>query len=648
MVEVTVKSPDGTKKTAETKPVAAQQKKTFWDKIIQFEKLVNARNYQDAVGLLRDILNTLEVATASFGASVVDLSPLAEKQATIFCAAVTRLLSDPEYKVSDAQFIALAALKRTMAQSFELSGYRGTDHLIMAFGRRDENGRTTFNRQELAKLLLGLSINALSPQLVQILLKQPPDFAWPLCVGFLSEQIVWSGHGRSARSTLLAAKDQLSKASPKSQMVSNLGPAYMGCSYDESRHKHGIKDAMNSVTRRWLESVGVQDADLPDKRRAVKRRPTILIIAELYDSHHAMHRCYGPAIASLKARFKTVVMTPSGKMDEALTNMFDKVDPTPFKRTDPKPFIDKAISYRPDIVYFPSVGMRMVSIICSNVRMAPIQIFTPGHPATTRSSSMDYIALVDGYVGNPDLFSEKIMTWPSQPYFLMREDAVVVEPAIKKTSDHIDIAVPAWSRKVTPGFLRVCDEIKKRCRKQVKFHFFPNGAAALYQGFSRRVTSILPAIVHPRKNYNSYVETLNKCDLYLSTFPFGSTNGLVDGLRQGLPIVNLKGEEAHALIDSDILKDSIQPGWLTAANEEEYIQAAVRLIDDDEERIRISNHILSVNVDEFLFVPEGQQLDDFVDIFEDIYKNHEAIQGSPDKVWHHEARSQLGSIEEAG
>lgn len=648
MAEVSVKSPSGTKKTAKSAPAGAQKKKVFWDKIVQFDRLVNERKYQDAVELLKDILNTLEVATASFGANLVDLSPLAERQATVFCAAVTRLLSDPEYKVSDANFIALAALKRTLAQSFELSGYRGTDHLITAFGRQDEKGRTTFNRQELAKLLLGLSINALSPQLVQVLLQQPPDFAWPLCIGFLSEQIVWSNHGRNARPKLLAAKDHLSKVSPKHQMISNLGPAYMGCSYDESRRKHDIKDAMNTVTRRWLESVGVKDADLPGKRRAVKRRPTVLVIAELYDSHHAMHRCYGPSIASLKSRFKTIVMTPNGKMDENLSDMFDKVDPTPFNRKDPKPFIDKAISYRPDIVYFPSVGMRMVSIICSNVRMAPIQIFTPGHPATTRSSSMDYIALVDGYVGSPDLFSEKIMTWPSQPYFLMREDAVVVEPDIKKPSDHIDIAVPAWSRKVTPGFLKACAEINKRSRKQLKFHFFPNGAAALHQGFSRRVTSVLPAIVHPRKNYNSYVETLNTCDLYLSTFPFGSTNGLVDGLRQGLPIVNLKGEEAHALIDSDILKEAIQPGWLTAASEEEYIQAAVRLIDDDEERIRVSSHILSVNVDEFLFVPEGQKVDDFVDIFEDIYKNHEAIQESPEKVWDHEARRKIGPIEEAG
>ncbi len=647
MVEVPAKQTGDPKKPTGPAKSAAQKKPAFWDRIVAFERLVSQRNYSDAVARLTDILNTLERGTESFGKNAIDQGPGAESQATIFCAAITRMLSDPDFKVTDQQFFSLAALKRTLAQSFEVSGYRGTDHLGMAFGRKDEKGRTTFNRQELVKLLLGLSINALSPQLVDVLLRQSPDFAWPLCVGFLSEQIVWSGNGRNARSRILAAKDHLSKVSPKFQMIRNLGPAYMGCSYDESRHKHDIKDAMNAVARKWLESLGVADVSLPEKRRAVKRRPTILIIAELYDSHHAMHRCYGPAIASLKSRFKTIVMTPSGKMDEALLDMFDKVDTTVFDAKNPKAFIDKAISYRPDIVYYPSVGMRLVSIICSNVRMAPIQIFTPGHPATTHSAHMDYMALVDGYVGDPDLVSEKIMTWPSQPYFLMREDAVVVEPAVKPASQSINVAVPAWSRKVTPGFLRVCAEISKRSQKDVTFHFFPNGTSALYQGFSRRVASILPAVVHPRKNYNNYVTTLNDCDLYLSTFPFGSTNGLVDGLRQGLPIVNMKGEEPHALIDSDILQESIQPGWLTASSEEEYIKAAVRLIDDDEERIHISNHILSVDVDEHLFVPEGQQVKDFVEIFEDIYNSHEAIQESADKVWSHEARHQLRSIEEA-
>lgn len=647
MAEVTAKQTDGAQKPAVTARVV-RKAPTFWDRIVTFERLVNQCSYAEAMAHLTDILSILERGTESFGANVTDQSPLAEKQATIFCAAITRLLSDPDLRVGDKQFFSLAALKRPMSQAFELSGYRGTEHLGMAFGRKDENGRTTFNRQELVKLLLGLSINALSPQLVDVLLRQPPDFAWPLCIGFLSEQIVWSANGRDARSKILAAKEQFSTVSANLQMVRNLGPAYMGCSYDESRHKHEIKDAMNSVTRRWLEGLGVSDADLPEKRRAVKRRPTVLIIAELYDSHHAMHRCYGPSIASLKSGFKTIVMTPSGKMDEALTDMFDKVDPTAFDVNNPKAFIDKAMSYRPDIVYYPSVGMRLVSIVCSNVRIAPIQIFTPGHPATTRSAKMDYLALVDGYVGDPELVSEKIMTWPSQPYFLMREDAVVLEPSIKPASKAINVAVPAWSRKITPGFLKVCDEISKRSKKDVTFHFFPNGASALYQGFARRVASILPAVVHPRKNYNSYVETLNDCDLYLSTFPFGSTNGLVDGLRQGLPIVNMKGEEPHALIDSDILKESIQPGWLTTSSEEEYIQAAVRLIDDDEERIRVSNHILSVDVDEHLFVPEGQQVKDFVEIFEDIYHGHEAIQGRADKIWNHKARHQLRSIEEEG
>ena len=104
---------------------------------------------------------------------------------------------------------------------------------------------------------------------------------------------------------------------------------------------------------------------------------------------------------------------------------------------------------------------------------------------------------------------------------------------------------------------------------------------------------MLNAVVLPRADYNTYINNLNKCDFFLSTFPFGATNSIVDAVIQGLPVVNLNGDEAHAKNDSDMLRTIDQPDWLSANSIKEYVEAAVRLVASDELRVGISKAILA-------------------------------------------------------
>lgn len=625
---MTVKKPVKKASTTQPKKPAAKKEPALAVYISQFDKLVSVKDYDTAHETLIKVLNTLENSSESFGATLVEVNPLVEKQATIFCAAVTRLLADKEFTINDGKFFGLTALKRPLTQSFEISGYRGTDHLIQLMGTPDGKGGTTLTRQEILKLFIGLSINALSPNLVDMLLRQIPNIAWPLCIGFLSEQIVYSDNARTARAKILAASDKMKDVSPNFSMVRNLGPAYMGCSYDESAHKHDIKHAMNNLVRRWLAEQGVEDAKLPDERRAVKRRPTLLIIAELYASKHAMHRCYGPAIRSLKDRFKLIFMSPDGQCDEALHYMFDKIDDTKFTPSNPKSFFDKAKSYRPDIVYYPSVGMRLLSIVGSNIRIAPIQLMTYGHPATTHSNFIDYSVLMEGQVGNEKTISDKILYWPAGPRYEVRSDTQLPPIDIRENPDVVKIAVPAWSRKVTPSFLEACKLIQKNAAKEVEFYFFPNGVGSLFQAFSRRITGVLDAKVMPRTNYNNYLTTLNECDIFLSSFPFGATNGILDAGPLGLPIVNVKGDEVHALNDSEMVSHMKQPEWLSTNSTEDFVKAVLRLIADDNERVRISKANAAYDYETGMMVSADSACWPFADSIFAAYKKHEELMSS--------------------
>lgn len=611
------------------KQTDAQKEPALAERIARFDKLVSAQDYDAAHETLIKILSKLESGSESFGAVVVEVNPAVEKQATIFCGAVTRLLTDKGFTINDRKFFGLTALKRPLTQSFEISGYRGTDHLPQMMGTPDGKGGITLTRQEILKLFIGLSINALTPNLVDMLFRQIPNIAWPLCIGFLSEQIVYSNNASAARAKILAASNYLKKATPNFSMVRNLGPAYMGCSYDDSAHKHDIKHAMNAVVRKWLIDQGVEDAKLPDVRRAVKKRPTILIIAELYGSKHAMHRCYGPAIRSLKDRFKLVFMAPNGKCDEALHYMFDKIDDTKFDASSPNAFFDKAKSYRPDIVYYPSVGMRMVSIMGSNIRIAPIQLMTYGHPATTHSNFIDYSVLMEGQVGNEDTIADKILYWPAGPRYEVRSDTQLPSLQIREDPDVMRIAVPAWSRKITPAFLEACKLIQTNATKKVEFYFFPNGVGSLFQAFSRRIASTLNAKVLPRTNYNDYLVQLNECDIFLSSFPFGATNGILDAGPLGLPIVNVKGDEVHALNDSEMVSHMGQPEWLSTDSNKDFVKAVLRLIANDDERVRIGKANAAYDYKAGMMVAADSACWPFSDSIYAAYKKHEELMELP-------------------
>lgn len=215
----------------------------------------------------------------------------------------------------------------------------------------------------------------------------------------------------------------------------------------------------------------------------------------------------------------------------------------------------------------------------------------------------------------------------------MRHDADDIKPVINPKPPIVRVAVPAWSRKVTPGFLQMCKRIDEQTKQKVEFWFFPNGAGPLYQAFKRRVEDMLPAKVFPRTDYNRYIQWLNQCDIFFSTVPFGATNGIVDSMRQGLPIINMRGPEVHAETDSHLVSRFDQPDWLTTKTPAEFIAAAKRLIEDHELRVSISEGILDCNPDQRLLADADSENLGFVEVFEAAYRHHEKIQQADKKMW---------------
>ncbi|RZT28988.1 glycosyltransferase family 9 protein, partial [Cupriavidus agavae] len=136
-------------------------------------------------------------------------------------------------------------------------------------------------------------------------------------------------------------------------------------------------------------------------------------------------------------------------------------------------------------------------------------------------------------------------------------------------------------------FFETCAEIARRAKVPVQFHFLVGQASGLVfpqvRNLVRRIVGD-SVVVHKHQNYHNYMRVIAECDLFLNPFPFGNTNGIVDTVWAGLIGVCKTGREVHEHIDEGMFRRLGFPEWTIARTREDYVEAALRLIDDRSER----------------------------------------------------------------
>jgi len=192
--------------------------------------------------------------------------------------------------------------------------------------------------------------------------------------------------------------------------------------------------------------------------------------------------------------------------------------------------------------------------------------------------------LPEDFVGSTDRYSEKLLALPQAafpfvpPEFPKRTSA--------KREDAPDaparIAVSASVMKLNPRFFDALVRIVDQAARPVQFEFFPLGAVGLAHAvLARAVRDRLPgAIVHEEAPYQDYMARLALCDFFLSPFPYGNMNSIVDAVNCGLPGVCLDGDEAHAHADAGLFARLGFPSELIAHTHDEYASTAIELVDD--------------------------------------------------------------------
>ncbi|MBK8062978.1 MAG: hypothetical protein IPK29_01960 [Betaproteobacteria bacterium] len=599
-----------------------------------FETLVYSRRHEEAGRELLRILKRLKVGGEFAGHPTHEGARL--RLYTRLASAITALLADPQFQLSQEGFDLLAVEHATFSAVFQASAFGNADHLLRQFGVPDEGDPNKLHfssPQTIVKLLLAYSLDSELELDFENIFRAAPRLALPAFLGMLANIVVLSPEAHRRREKLLTLGPLFEQVELGEHMLAAVSDAYMYCSYATAESKHEIKRSFNKMMRRLIEKQ-IEIPAMPAERR-ISERPTILVPIEWFTSLHAMYRCYAPSIRQLREKFRLVMIGRSSEMDAISKQLFDEVIEIDAGNVSLADIVGHIRRVAPDIIYYPSLGMATWWVALSTVRLAPIQVMTLGHPATSNSPEIDYVLVTETMPVDPGCFSETVFLISGDLAMVNRDDAVFPEPELRPSPALLRIAVPSMACKLNASFMASCRAIAARSERALEFHFFPNMVGMTWFQIRREIAKWLPnSVVHPRSDYNSYLQNLRNCDIHLSTFPFGGTNSNVDSMRLGLPMVTLEGLEVHSQTDSGMMRSVGVPDWLITYHPSEFERAALRLIGSDAERVAIAERLLETDIEGvFKDRPDSQYSRDFAAAVWNLYARHEEIQRSAVRYW---------------
>lgn len=554
---------------------------------------------------------------------------------TRLASALTAVVCDPERVFSPEDELRLIFAHRDIAYCYTNSTFDGPEAALLSLlpGGLAEAARAP--RGRVAAYLALTSLDARIDLDLPRLFDLPSDLVLLSYLAFISQSPIRTLRGAERREQLLLMADRLAgiRATARMRTITLLSIAWMNCSYASGPTKHHLKAVLNPILRRLAQDLGFIDLP-PPPPRPEGSKPVMLVAAEIMHGRHVQYRYFGQYLRQLRQKFHLVLLTEKSEADEPARALYDEV--ITFERTASGSHLREIYNafrdVAPDAVFWLSVGMRHWGPLFGNLRLAPMQFTAIGHSASTFCETIDYYLIEEGYVSSPAVFGEKVLVLPDESLRFERNPTYVpVPPVARQPRPDLKVAVPSNMLKLNANFLSVLRRIEVEAKRPLTFQFFPNARGGQITAFTAGIfRQLSSAKVHPTLEANDYLAILRDCDLILSPFPFGGLHSVIDGLREGLPIMAMERPEPHGMTDAMLLRRFKLPDWTVAQTEDQYVAGALRMIHEDELRAELSAQALALDINSLMFGDGTTPLaSDVIDLVWATYRNHPAVMASP-------------------
>lgn len=616
--------------------------------VTKFSGHVYRREYNLALRKLIDIIY-VAVGKVSFSGSFYEEerdrreamnknSEYSDRLLSILTSGVTALISDPKFEIDETNFRNFISLRGALRRIFLASSYQNMQHFHGILGDLSGN-LSSIRPKNLTKSFIILTLNTLDKNYLARIEQMQEDVQALVWLSFLDvNNLFLDSEQRNLDSLIEIGKKIRPTAFTMPIEISVAARVWFHCTYWNNPKKHQVKKFINQCLNKTAIAQRYYPSQLKNLDKVSRDKKVLLVVLELWHSKHAMYRCYSKGLEALSNEFRLVALgTEQQTLDENVT-MFDEVIrfDANLEFSDVRKAIMKITDLAPDAIFYPSVGMSPVAVQLAQLRLAPVQMMSGGHPASSFSTEMDYFLMEEDFMPSIETVSEKLVKVKSRTFFswkrLISKEALdeMNKESEKQRSSKIQVVVNSSLQKITPEFIDTCKEIERKSSRNITFSFLIG--ADLFN--RRRLEDILKQklespIVYSDLPYDDYLRVIANSDLQLTPFPFGNTNGFCDAMVVGVPTLCLIGESPESLIDSAMSKKMGLPPICRAESREIYIDSAVRLIDEPQERRNIESFIKSVDLDDILFFELG---DDFSKLVSHLIEKHHLFKSSSDRI----------------
>lgn len=516
-------------------------------------------------------------------------------------SAIVALFADPGYNLTQTGFDIICSEKAALDSLFRASSYRSSD-FFYTFLPVEE-------RMPLKYLALYLTNSRLDWDLEAVFRDDPRGTVglWLALIGY-GQVLTKEAHERRER--LLGMADIFKDVDLADELWNLVCSAYMHCSYATREDKHAIKGVIHSMVAKKLRSV------VPTDFVHHAGKPRLMCVFEWWWTKHAMYRSYAHSVRQLREKFHMIGCCAGKNTDPEAKAIFDEWVELDGENMDLSKVVPQLHAKGAGIIYYPSIGMAIWVIALSSLRLAPIQVMSYGHPATSNSPEIDY-GLIESDCLTVECFNEKMIGLPPGTVRPTAYTDIKVrhEP---KDGDVVKIAIPAMQVKVSYPFIQAMQQVRSGAKKRVEFWFFSAAHGVGLEPMAYEIAQQLDGTwCQQQQQYEDYIESIASCDLALFSFPFGGANSCYDALTVGLPCVSLKGKQPHSMSDASILARFGLHDLITTSVDD-YIAKIVELVNDPEKRAEVSRRVLEANV---LQVHAEDESKAFVGAFEKLYED---------------------------
>ena len=402
---------------------------------------------------------------------------------------------------------------------------------------------------------------------------------------------------------------------------------YFGSTYVDGSADRHIKKIVNRFVQGSTPSWSAGIRNRPERRK-------VAVVSALWYPGHSVYRTLSGYVESLKPDYHLTFVNLGAATPGDFLGLFDEVKTLTLQNGSLD--IDPIRNNDFMAVYYPDVGMSPQSILLSNLRLAPVQLMGTGHPVSTWGSEIDYfVSGADVEIAErPEInYSERLVLLPGLGAIYNRP---TYEPrGRQKTTERVVINCSWFAQKINHRFCKVLAELVRRSPRPILLRLF-TGSALHRQNdfipFAADVAALLgrdSAEIVTARPYADYMALMEEGDFSIDCYHFGGSNTVVDSLHLGKPVVTWEYDKWYGRIGSALMRRA-GAGELAAANEDQYLETILKLIQDEDYRAAMTDKIRGADLDRTVFSMDDGRY--FKKALDHLIANHDRLRNDRDRA----------------